>query len=58
MFPELFFALFLNVVYVKGILDISLRRQARWHHDSALLDQPDSLDQPQLLEAPVAAVQA
>ncbi|MGH2394501.1 MAG: glycosyltransferase family 2 protein, partial [Candidatus Limnocylindria bacterium] len=32
LFPELFFALFLNVVYVKGILDISLRRQARWQY--------------------------
>ena len=32
LFPELGFALFLNVVFVKGILDISLRRQASWKH--------------------------
>ena len=32
LFPELFFAAFLNLVYVKGILDISLGRQARWKH--------------------------
>ena len=30
LFPELVFAMFLNVVYVKGILDISLARKARW----------------------------
>jgi cellulose synthase/poly-beta-1,6-N-acetylglucosamine synthase-like glycosyltransferase len=52
LFPELFFALFLNVVYVKGILDISLRRQARWHY------QPERLAQAELLEAPVAMGQA
>ncbi|HJR50694.1 MAG TPA: glycosyltransferase family 2 protein [Gemmatimonadales bacterium] len=52
LFPELFFALFLNVVYVKGILDISLRRQARWHY------QPERLAQAELLEAPVAVGQA
>jgi cellulose synthase/poly-beta-1,6-N-acetylglucosamine synthase-like glycosyltransferase len=32
LFPELFFALFLNVVYVKGIIDIALRREATWKH--------------------------
>jgi len=32
LFPELFYALFLNVVYVKGVLDISLGNQARWKH--------------------------
>ena len=32
LFPELFFALFLNVVYVKGIIDISFGRQATWKH--------------------------
>jgi cellulose synthase/poly-beta-1,6-N-acetylglucosamine synthase-like glycosyltransferase len=32
LLPELLFAMFLNVVYVKGILDISLGRQARWQH--------------------------
>ena len=30
--PELVFATFLNVVYVKGILDISFGRQASWKH--------------------------
>jgi cellulose synthase/poly-beta-1,6-N-acetylglucosamine synthase-like glycosyltransferase len=30
LFPELFFAMFLNAVYVKGILDISFGRTARW----------------------------
>jgi len=28
--PELFYALFLNVVFVKGVLDISLGRRAAW----------------------------
>ena len=28
LFPELVFAMFLNVVFVKGILDIAVRRQA------------------------------
>ncbi|MDQ4052918.1 MAG: glycosyltransferase family 2 protein [Actinomycetota bacterium] len=32
LFPELFFATYLNIVYVKGILDISLKRQATWKH--------------------------
>lgn len=32
LFPELFFALFLNLIYVKGILDISLDRRAKWQH--------------------------
>jgi cellulose synthase/poly-beta-1,6-N-acetylglucosamine synthase-like glycosyltransferase len=32
LFPELFFAMFLNVVYVKGIIDISLARSASWEH--------------------------
>ncbi|MGB7448540.1 MAG: glycosyltransferase family 2 protein [Ornithinimicrobium sp.] len=30
LFPELIFALYLNVVFVKGIVDISLRRRADW----------------------------
>jgi poly-beta-1,6-N-acetyl-D-glucosamine synthase len=34
LFPELVFAMFLNVVYVKGILDISFARTAHWElHD-------------------------
>jgi biofilm PGA synthesis N-glycosyltransferase PgaC len=32
LFPELVYAMFLNVVYVKGVLDISLGQQARWKH--------------------------
>jgi cellulose synthase/poly-beta-1,6-N-acetylglucosamine synthase-like glycosyltransferase len=38
LFPELFYAMFLNVVYLKGILDLSLARQATWKH----IVQPDS----------------
>jgi cellulose synthase/poly-beta-1,6-N-acetylglucosamine synthase-like glycosyltransferase len=41
LFPELFFAMFLNVVYVKGILDIAFGRPAGWHHvPRAVLDKP------------------
>ena len=32
LFPELVYAAFLNVVFVKGVLDISLGRQAAWKH--------------------------
>lgn len=32
LFPELFYALFLNMVYVKGVWDLSLARQATWKH--------------------------
>lgn len=32
LFPELFYAMFHNVVYVKGIWDLSLARQATWKH--------------------------
>jgi cellulose synthase/poly-beta-1,6-N-acetylglucosamine synthase-like glycosyltransferase len=32
LFPELFFDMFLNIVYVKGIIDISLGRTASWKH--------------------------
>lgn len=32
LFPELLYDLFLDVVYIKGILDITLRRKARWGH--------------------------
>lgn len=36
LFPELFFDLFLDAVFVKGVLDISLGRQAAWkHHNQA-----------------------
>ena len=32
VFPELFYATFLNIVFLKGILDISLQRTAQWTH--------------------------
>lgn len=32
LFPELCYAMFLNVVYVKGVWDLSLARQAAWKH--------------------------
>jgi cellulose synthase/poly-beta-1,6-N-acetylglucosamine synthase-like glycosyltransferase len=32
LFPELFFDMFLNIIYVKGILDIELGRTANWKH--------------------------
>lgn len=32
LFPEMFFALFLNVVFVKGIFDLTLGRQASWKY--------------------------
>ena len=32
LFPELFYAMFLNVVYLKGIWDLSLAKQADWKH--------------------------
>ena len=38
LFPELFYAMFLNVIYLKGILDLTLARQATWKH----VVQPDS----------------
>lgn len=30
--PELVFDMFLNVVYVKGIIDMSVGREASWKH--------------------------
>ena len=32
LFPELFFDMFLNIIYVKGIIDIALGRTANWKH--------------------------
>ncbi len=32
LFPELFYAMFLNVAYLKGIWDLTLDRQATWKH--------------------------
>ena len=34
LLPELFYAAFLDVVYVKGVLDIAFQREARWKHVS------------------------
>ena len=42
--PELVFAVFLNLVYIKGILDISLGRQASWKHVKHEL--PDAQNHP------------
>ncbi|MBW4094554.1 MAG: glycosyltransferase [Acidobacteria bacterium] len=35
LFPELLFDMFLNLVYVKGVVDISLGRKADWKHITA-----------------------
>jgi hypothetical protein len=40
--PELLFDMFLNVVFVKGVLDISLSRQASWKHVTKQLDDHDN----------------
>ncbi|MHA7144445.1 glycosyltransferase family 2 protein [Arthrobacter sp. TmT3-37] len=32
LFPELFFDMFLNLVYVKGVVDLSFGRTASWKH--------------------------
>ncbi len=39
LIPELVFAAFLDVVYVKGIVDIFLGRQATWKHVHVAVDQ-------------------
>jgi len=44
LFPELFFAMFLNVVYVKGVADIAFGRQARWQHVHHDRPQPLEVD--------------
>ncbi|WP_035771781.1 glycosyltransferase family 2 protein [Arthrobacter sp. Br18] len=44
LLPELFFDMFLNIVYIKGIIDISLGRQANWKHVPHR--QPDDILQP------------
>ncbi len=38
LFPELGYAMFLNVVYLKGVWDLTLARQADWKH----IVQPDT----------------
>ena len=40
LLPELFFDAFLDVVYVKGVIDISLARQATWNHVAHLPPVP------------------
>ncbi len=45
LFPELFFAMVLNLTYVRGIIDISLGRQAGWTHISRA-PSADPLDTP------------
>jgi cellulose synthase/poly-beta-1,6-N-acetylglucosamine synthase-like glycosyltransferase len=32
LFPELFYAMFLNIVYVKGVFDIMTAKKAQWGH--------------------------
>lgn len=44
LFPELVFAMVLNVIYVKGIADIALGRGASWHHDSVDGSRSDSAE--------------
>lgn len=43
LLPELFFATFLCVVFVKGAVDISLGRQASWKHVTHLSDHETAL---------------
>ncbi|MCU1632173.1 MAG: glycosyltransferase family 2 protein, partial [Micrococcaceae bacterium] len=41
LLPELFFDLFLNLVYVKGVVDLSFGREARWKHLTHAAPQRD-----------------
>jgi cellulose synthase/poly-beta-1,6-N-acetylglucosamine synthase-like glycosyltransferase len=43
LLPELFFAAFLSVVFVKGAIDISLGRQATWKHVTRTADDATAL---------------
>ena len=43
LFPELLFDMFLNIVFLKGIIDISLCRQPSWKH----VTRPHSTELPQ-----------
>ena len=43
LLPELLFDMFLNVVYVKGIIDITLGKQAAWGHVTHSSVTPDEL---------------
>jgi biofilm PGA synthesis N-glycosyltransferase PgaC len=40
LLPELAYDMFLDVVYVKGILDITFARRADWHHVEHEADEP------------------
>ncbi|MEX2031730.1 MAG: glycosyltransferase family 2 protein, partial [Dehalococcoidia bacterium] len=40
LFPELVYDLFLDIVYVKGVLDITFARQAKWGHVPHEADAP------------------
>lgn len=46
LFPELVFAMFLNVVYLKGIFDISLARKAQWQHVAPAPPQRERVGEP------------
>jgi len=46
LFPELAFAMFLNVVYVKGIFDIAFGRQAGWHYEPHAADVAATAGEP------------
>ena len=41
IFPELFFAMFHNLLFVKGVLDLSFGRQASWKHVTRTVDPDD-----------------
>ena len=42
LFPELIFDMFLDLVYIKGIFDISFARNATWGHVDHSSDSPDA----------------
>ncbi|MET4095412.1 glycosyltransferase family 2 protein [Arthrobacter sp. UYCu712] len=41
IFPELIFDMYLNIIYVKGIIDMSMGRTADWKHLNHAPSQPD-----------------
>lgn len=54
LFPELIYDMFLDLVYVKGIFDITFARQANWghvDHTSGLSTEETLEDAPQLTKA-------
>jgi hypothetical protein len=46
IFPELFFDAFLQLAYVKGVLDISLGRTAGWTHVQREAARDEQANQP------------